>query len=211
MWVAPGGPVGGVTKLEAGASEPSSWTGNVKVANVANTVARTATLGGKILVPTTDAPGGMRFAILADPQGGVFGVYQSADPDEVFTPKPRGSLGEFSWSELMTVDPEGAHAFYSELFGWVKTNARDMGEMGNYQMFGLVQEANSMGGMMRAPPGMPTAWLHYSNVADCEVAVAKVRELGGSVMHGPVAVTGGGRMATCCDPQGAWFALYAEK
>ena len=28
------------------------------------------------------------------------------------------SLGTFSWADLSTPDPDGAKAFYSELFGW---------------------------------------------------------------------------------------------
>ena len=196
---------------KAAPGTPPHWIGIVDVANVDSTVARAETLGGKVHVKAMDIPGGTRFAMMADPQGGVFGVHQLDDPSGSIDPTTRRGLGEFSWAELMTVDPEGAFSFYNSLFGWVQTSSMDMGEMGAYQMFGLIQDAGSMGGMMRSPPGMPTAWLHYANVADADAAVARVRELGGLVMHGPAEVPGGGRIATCSDPQGAWFALYAEK
>jgi len=211
MWVAGSGPIGGVMDLsQSPPGTRSHWTGYVNVANVDHSVARTSSLGGAVHLPGTDIPGGMRFAIMADPQGGVFGVYHNTPADDLGEAK-RPGLGEFSWAELMTADPEGAFAFYTTLFGWVKTSSMGMAEMGSYDMFGLVQEPNSMGGMMRSPPGMPTAWIYYANVADADVAAAKVRELGGQVMHGPQDVPGGGRTATCVDPQGAWFALYADK
>lgn len=211
MWAAPSGPVGGVMDLsQSPPGTTSHWTGYVYVANVDNSVARTTTLGGTVHLPGTSM-GGIRFAILADPQGGVFGVYQNTTPSDPPVETKRPGLGEFSWCELMSSDPAGAFAFYTNLFGWVRTSSMDMGEMGSYDMFGLVQDANSMGGMMRSPPGMPTAWLFYANVADADIATAKVRELGGQVMHGPVDVPGGGRISMCVDPQGAAFALYAEK
>lgn len=46
----------------------------VKVDDPAATLRRAEALGGKTVVPATDAPGGVTFARLADPEGNVIGV-----------------------------------------------------------------------------------------------------------------------------------------
>jgi predicted enzyme related to lactoylglutathione lyase len=44
-------------------------------------------------------------------------------------------------------------------------------------------------------------------VGDCDAAVERLKELGGSVMHGPSSMEGVGRFAYVTDPQGATFAV----
>jgi len=46
-------------------------------------------------------------------------------------------------------------------------------------------------------------------VADCDAALARVKELGGSVLHGPMEIEGIGRFATVADPWGAVFQVIA--
>ena len=46
----------------------------VRVADPAATMKRVQELGGRIIVPPTDAPGGVTFARFADPEGNVVGV-----------------------------------------------------------------------------------------------------------------------------------------
>ena len=105
-------------------------------------------------------------------------------------------------------DWESEWDFYSELFGWQKGDAMDMGEMGTYQMYN--RGAHPLGGMFKKPPEMPvTAWLFYVRVPDINGAVEKIKELGGTVMNGPMEVPGGDMVAQCLDPQGAAFAVHA--
>jgi hypothetical protein len=53
------------------------------------------------------------------------------------------------------------------------------------------------------------AWLTYVRVANADRAAETVARLGGKVLNGPMEVPGGGRIATCVDPQGAAFALHS--
>jgi uncharacterized protein len=53
----------------------------------------------------------------------------------------------------------------------------------------------------------PPYWLTYFTVPSCDAAVARVRELGGGVLAGPLDL-GAGRSAVVSDPQGAVFALF---
>ena len=85
-----------------------------------------------------------------------------------------------------------------------------MGEMGIYHMFH--RGAHPLGGMFNRPPEMPvSAWISYIRVPDAHAAAARVAELGGAVLHGPIEVPGGDYVAQCQDPQGAVFAVHGAK
>lgn len=210
MWTNGGAPLGGTMQLPpeavAGGAHPH-WLGYVATPDVDATAARAGELGAKVMMPPTDIPTVGRFAVLADPQGALFAAYTPLNEP----PESAGmaQVGEVSWHELITSDHAAAFDFYSELFGWVKTDAMDMGEMGIYQMYGRPQ-GPPLGGMMNQPPGMPgpPAWQFYIRVADIHKAVEQARELGAQLLYGPQEVPGGGLIANFLDPQGGAFALY---
>jgi predicted enzyme related to lactoylglutathione lyase len=58
------------------------------------------------------------------------------------------------------------------------------------------------------PAEVPPNWLVYFAVADCDAAVARVAELGGSV-HVPPTDIPPGRFSVLSDPHGAMFAVIA--
>ena len=208
MWMNGESAVGGIIQLpEAAVAEgaPPHWLVHISTPDLAATSTKAKELGGEVLhqmeIPTVG-----EFAIVRDPQGAVFSAYQPAGDTPGHDRPPE--VGEFSWNELLTENWEGAWPFYSELFGWEKTDAMDMGEMGTYQIYG--RGAHPLGGMFNKPPEMPmSAWLFYIRVPDVNSAVEKVKENGGTVLNGPMEVPGGDSVAQCADPQGAAFAVHA--
>ncbi|MGH9224568.1 MAG: VOC family protein [Acidimicrobiales bacterium] len=64
---------------DTGASDPGTPATYaipyVQVADVAETCAAAERLGGKVVVPRTEAPGGLVFAHVLDPTGGHIGVW----------------------------------------------------------------------------------------------------------------------------------------
>jgi predicted enzyme related to lactoylglutathione lyase len=212
MWTNQDAPLGGVMDLpdqakEAGA--PPHWIAYVAVPDTEASVAQASDLGGKVLVPATQIPSVGQFAVLQDPQGAVFAVYTPAAD----SPGHAGpaNVGEFSWHELATTDHSAAFDFYSNLFGWEKTEAMDMGDAGTYQMYGEDGSGMSLGGIFNKPAEMPgpPAWLFYVKVNDVNQATDQVKEMGGQVLNGPMEVPGGDLVAQCMDPQGAAFALHS--
>jgi predicted enzyme related to lactoylglutathione lyase len=205
MWVGTHGPMGGVMVL--GEAEkmgvPPHWYGSVEVSDVDATVALATERGGKALVKAMDIPNVGRYAVLADPQGGAFGIYK---PLQAMTLPDTPGPGDFCWNELMTSDQAAAFKFYGEVLGWKKLDAMDMGPMGSYLIFGVGERR--LGGMMNIPPGMqmPTAWNHYIEVADLDAAAARAEKMGAKTLN--KMDVPGGRIVQMTDPQGAFFALH---
>lgn len=211
MWTTGRGPLGGLLELpdevkKAGA--PPHWLAYVAVPDVDATVKEATRLGARILKEPTDIANVGRFAVVADPQGAVFAVFKSATETPGHDGPPE--MGEISWHELATTDHQGAWSFYEKLFGWEKTEAMDMGEMGIYQMYG--RKGVLLGGMFNKPEEMPgpPAWLCYAKVEDVHQTVEKVKQNGGEVLNGPMEVPGGDWIAQCLDPQGAAFAVHSS-
>jgi len=81
--------------------------------------------------------------------------------------------------------------------------------MGVYHMYGCAGTGVPLGGMFDKPADVPPSWLLYVRVDDVKQAAEKVKELGGTVLNGPMEVPGGDMVAQCLDPQGAAFALHS--
>jgi len=115
-----------------------------------------------------------------------------------------------TWVELSTTDRAGAKHFYTELFDWSTFDAPAT-DHGVYTMF--TQGERRVGGLFERTPemaaqGVPPNWMGYISVEDIDQAAARVRELGGKVVMGPMEVPGQGKMATIADPTGAVVALW---
>jgi predicted enzyme related to lactoylglutathione lyase len=180
---------------------PSGWLCHVSVESAEKHAARAEDLGGAVLErPADDNEAGLR-AVIRDPAGAIFAVWE-----------PRAHIGAarvndpgcLSWNDLVTADPRGAERFYSELFGW---EIQELTGAGGYR---LVRNAGtSNGGVM--PAGLvgnpPSHWLPYFNAGVLETTLARIDEAGGRVVAGPQQVPAG-RFAVVLGPRGESFALF---
>jgi predicted enzyme related to lactoylglutathione lyase len=185
------------------AGAPPSWLIYIGTPDVDSTAAAAQRLGGKVLKAPDDIPGIGRFAVLSDPQGAAFAIFTPG----ASAPPGVAPATDFTWHELATSDQQGAVAFYTELFGWRRGDAHDMGPMGTYQ---LIEHGGArVGGIFKL---MDTSkaphWLSYIHVASADRAAAAAKAAGGQVTQGPMEVPGGGRIAQILDPQGGAFAVF---
>lgn len=208
LWMSGADGVAGLTpqpQTVRDSDTPPSWLMYIAAPDVDATAEAAQRLGGKLLKAPTDIPGIGRFAVLSDPQGAAFAVFMPAmaAPPRA-TPAP---AGRFSWHELATIDPQGALAFYAQLFGWTRGPAHDMGAGGLYQ---IIEHAGvQIGGMhVLQDPSKPPRWLGYVRVERLDETLAAVRAHGGRVLQGPHVVPGGDRVAQVVDPQGGVIALH---
>jgi predicted enzyme related to lactoylglutathione lyase len=105
---------------------------------------------------------------------------------------------DVSFIEIGSGDAGKARAFFGQLFGW------DFHPLGNGQE-GWFQAPSIIIGMHGNDPD-PGVFAFF-NVPDLEVAIAKVKELGGEAGD-PVDEPGFGRFSFCKDPQGMRFGLH---
>ena len=206
MWVAKNGPVGGVAKLDG--SAPPHWLPYVAVPDVSATAEAAKGLGGRVLKDKTSLPNGGSYAVLADPQGAQFAVYQSGGEVGNGAASATPGAGDFSWHELSTSDAKAAMEFYTRLLGWEAGPVHDMGApAGLYYLF--LHEGNQYGGMFVSDSsGTGPSWLCYISVEDVGKAAAAAKSAGGRVMNGPMEVPGGSWVAQVMDSEGAPFAVH---
>lgn len=187
---------------QADAGVPPMWNSYVTVASADDAAARADELGASVHAPPFDVMDAGRMAVIQDPQGAFFMVWE---PKENIGAELVNGPGALSWNELASPDPPASASFYGDLFGW---DARDIEDMPvPYMVVSVGERANGGIRAMGNDPS-PPHWLVYFGIDDLEAGLAKAKELGGNVMAGPIDI-GIARIGIVQDPQGAMFALYA--
>lgn len=183
-------------------AQPSAWLSYVTVDDADSSAARAGELGAAVISQPFDVLEAGRMAVLQDPTGAVFAVWQAKQSIGAQLVNDAGAL---TMNQLNTDDPDAAQAFYSGLFGWTFQQVAS----GEQPYWGIHNGGRLNGGMMPTPQGweIPSHWLAYFTTADLDASVVQVRELGGGVTVGPVPIPAG-RFAVATDPQGAGFALF---
>ena len=188
---------------QSAAGVPSMWNSYVSVENADATAERATQLGASVHAPPFDVMDVGRMAVIQDPQGAFFMLWQ---PGRHIGASLVNEPGALVWNELRSPDLDGSEEFYSGLFGWT-IERREGTSMGTY--LGIKNAGANNGGIAElAPPGVPPHWLVYFGTPDVDEALAKVGELGGSTLLGATDIEIA-KIAVVADPQGAAFAIYA--
>ena len=182
------------------------WTTYVTVTSVDDAVDRVTAAGGSVLAPAIDVFDAGRMAVVADPEGTVFSVWE---PRQSIGTEVVNEPGALTWNELTCRDPDGAKGFYAAVFGWTPNEVDSDGMP--YVEWQL--DGRPVGGMMPmvgdewpGPDELPSHWMVYFAVDDTDAAAARCAELGGEVPVPPTDIPPG-RFAVLTDPQGAVFSV----
>lgn len=191
--------------MAAQQGQPPSWTSYVTVDDADAAAGRAGDLGGSVLAPAFDVMEAGRIAVLADPAGAVFALWQ---PNQTRGAGLVNAPGALALNQLTTPDLEGAKAFYSELFGWRFEEEQEDGS----SYWGIYQDDRLNAGMMLLTPEMemPPHWLVYFGHDDLDGASARIGDSGGTIMLPKMAVPGG-EIVVAHDGQGAVFGLFAGR
>jgi predicted enzyme related to lactoylglutathione lyase len=184
---------------------PPFWSTYICTADADATAGKVTAAGGNVIMPPMDVMEAGRMAVFQDSAGGFFSVWQPGQhPGSGVVNEP----GAFSWNELNSRDVDASIAFYESVFGWTHETHTMEGPIGSYTEWQL--DGETIGGMLPMPPMVPAEvpqfWLVYFAVADLEASLAKVQELGGTVMM-PGMTVDAGTFAVVMDPQGATLSL----
>ncbi|MFZ0213249.1 MAG: VOC family protein [Candidatus Acidiferrales bacterium] len=184
---------------------PPHWNLYVAVENADDDAKRAAELGGKILAAPFDVFDAGRMAVMQDPTGASFSIWQAA---KSIGTRITGVPGTLCVADLMTPDQEAASHFYEKLFGW-KIGKEDEEPVHRY--YHLFNGEEFIGGIPPASfrdPSVPPHWQIYILVADCAAASAHAKKLGAEIFLPPMDIEGIGWISVMADPQGAVFAVF---
>jgi len=183
--------------------QPPAWNSYVTVTSADDAARAAAANGGTVAMEPFDVMEAGRMALVQDPTGAFFAVWE-----------PRASIGAelvnepgaLSITQLNTTDPERAQSFYEGLFGWRFESVAS----GEVDYWGVYNGDRLNAGLMALPAetGVPSHWLVYYGIDDVDEAVGRISELGGQVLVGPTEVPSG-RFLVATDPQGAAFAVLS--
>lgn len=198
--------VGGLIEL-ADESERPSWTCYFAVDDVDTTIEVARSAGGQVYLEGTDMGHTGRTAMLADPEGAEFSLWQAY---EIAGSEAAGVPGTMSWVELACRDREKNLHFYNRLFGWEPaTTVYDHTLYTDWYL-----SRRPVAGMFQMDDGWPAHypphWIPHFSVADCDASAAKATALGARIQL-PPRDTDRGRFAMLTDPNDARLAILTPK
>ncbi len=217
-----GGDVAAIGPLPPGHPPMAMWNTYVAVASADDSAEKVGAAGGTVLQGPFDVMDAGRMAVVADPEGAVFCIWEAK---ENIGAKVVNEHGALNFNGLATRDAAAAEAFYGAVFGW-KILAIPAGTFWILPGYGDHLEESTPGlheqmEQMGAPDGFidvvaavepiagddtdtPAHWSVTFGVDDVELTAKQAAELGGTVLVAPhdAPYT---RMATVQDPQGAVF------
>ena len=185
---------------------PPHWMLYVAVDNADAAANRAVQLGAQVLAPAFDVMDLGRMAVIQDPTGAAFSVWQAKKQAGTGI---EGVPGTLCWCDLNTHDQGRARKFYSDLFGWKTTDDSDDDPPSGYVHVQNGEEF--IGGILPSayvPPQVPAHWMPYFLVANCDASAAKAKGLGARIYMEPKTLEEAGRFAVLADPQGAGFAIF---
>jgi uncharacterized protein len=216
--------VAAVASIPEGAPRRATWRTYFWVDSADETAAKVRDAGGDVVAEPVDVePDAGRTAVLTDPEGAEFRIWQAGQNKGAQLVNEPGSL---NLNGLNTRDTKGAKSFYGSVFGW-RTLLLDGGpEMWTLPGFGdflerYNPELRTQMAQAGAPEGFedvvasinpipddqpdtPAHWSVTFAVADADATAAKATELGGRVIVPPFDAPWV-RMTVIGDPQGATF------
>ena len=188
---------------------PPFWMMYVAVDDADRMAGRVTSLGGQVMAPPFDVMEMGRMAMVADPAGTHFALWQ---PKSHHGTGVTGEPGTVNWVEISVPDRSKVMKFYEDLFGWTFVTGKDMKPAGPDDAYPHIVSGDAMLGGLPGPnerdPNAPPHMLAYFSVADVAASTNKARSLGATVMVDSMDIGENGRISVLQDPQGAFFALH---
>ena len=188
---------------------PPNWMVYVSVDDADRMAERVTALGGQVMAPPFDVMEMGRMAVVTDPAGTHFALWQ---PKSHHGTGVTGEPGTVNWVEISVPDRSKVMKFYEELFGWKFVTGKDMKAAGPNDEYPHIAHAGGMHGGLPGPeqrdPNVPAHMLAYFTTADVSASTAKAKSLGATVVIDSMDIGENGKISVVQDPQGAFFALH---
>ncbi|MDA0264877.1 MAG: VOC family protein [Chloroflexi bacterium] len=182
---------------------PPHWRTYFAVDDIQETTASVTKAGATVIMGPMQVFDAGHAAIIQDPLGAVFALWQA---NEHIGVRLKGETGALMWNELLTTDPARAVLFYSGLLG---LGSSKMPGPDDYTL--LNAGGTDVAGVMKITEDMgpiPPNWSVYFGVDDVDATVEKSVSLGATTIVPAMDIPGIGRLAGFQDPQGAMFLVF---
>jgi predicted enzyme related to lactoylglutathione lyase len=218
-----GGDVAAVGSMPEGGPPIAVWKTYIWVENADLAASSALAAGGRVVMAPFDVMEAGRMAVLADPEGAVFCVWQAKAHKGARIVNEPGSL---NFNGLNTRDVGGAKSFYGSVFGWETLGLGDdagMWRLPGYGEFlelrdpslrermvesgapeGFEDVVATLNPITQAQPDVTAHWSVTFAVDDPDATAERAAELGGTVVVAPIDAPWV-RMTVITDPQGATF------
>lgn len=179
------------------------WIYYLSVADVGRSVSDVEARGGRVLLEQRSYPDRGEFAILADPEGALFGVMDSTtgDPEDF-----QAEAGEWIWISLYSRNATQAAQLYASMFGYNTYEPEEESEVLDIVLASQGKARAGVGTLSENAESHPT-WLGYVRVKDVNATAGRAAAFGGEALYGPDESIVGGDLAVIADPLGAMFGL----
>jgi uncharacterized protein len=217
-----GGDVAAVGEQRAGGPPMAVWNTYVWVENADEAASKVLDAGGRVVLDPFDVMDSGRMAVVTDPEGAAFCVWQAKAHKGARIVNEPGSL---NFNSLNTRDAEAAKSFYGSVFGWetLRLGDDEMWRLPGYGDFleqsdpelrtrmaetgapeGFEDVVATLNPIAEDQPDVPAHWSVTFAVDDADATAARAAELGGHVVVPPFDAPWV-RMTVITDPQGATF------
>jgi predicted enzyme related to lactoylglutathione lyase len=166
------------------------------------TAERAREAGGTLLMEPMDVMDQGRMAIVRDPVGAQFGLWEGRAHTGAQVVNEPGSLVR---NDLVTPDPGPARAFYAAVFGFTLDENPDMPQADF--TFLRRPDGHEVGGIVNAPSST-SAWSTTFEVDGTDEAVRRALDAGGTSDGAQDFLYG--RLATITDPFGVEFSIITR-
>jgi predicted enzyme related to lactoylglutathione lyase len=215
-----GGDVAAIGPMPEGMPPVPTWNTYVAVASADESAEKVRAAGGAVYQGPFDVGPAGRMAVVADPEGAVFCLWEAKANIGANVVNENGAL---NFNGLATRDAQAAEAFYRDVFGW-KLLSIPAGKFWMLPVYGdhLEETTPGLRGQMKemgAPDGFIDVvaavnpigdddtrphWSVTFGADDIDATAQRVAELGGTVVVAPHDEPWT-KTATFRDPQGAMF------
>ncbi len=222
-----GGDVAAVGSAPEAAPPVAVWNTYICVGDADETTSKVRNGGGGVAVEPFDVADAGRMAVVSDPEGAVFRLWQARGRKGAGIVNEHGSV---NFNDLNVRDPDRARSFYGSVFGWQTLESEGGFSLWTLPGYGefLERDTPDLREQMAeigAPKGfedvvallvpipddergIPPHWGVVFAVDDADAIAEKAIDLGGKVVVPPVDETWV-RTTIIADPQGATFRASA--
>jgi predicted enzyme related to lactoylglutathione lyase len=154
------------------------WIGSIAVPDIEAAVKSVTAAGGRVLVAPRKIEGRGLQALVADPEGCLFGLIAREGGGR----ESDAAENEWVWAQLLSGKPATAIEFYRQALGYQIDEDTRSKRADDYL---LSRDGYSCAGLTPLPEGQGTraGWLGYLRVADTAETIAAAESLGARVLY----------------------------